>query len=297
MVANDTFVDAAHHMHLALAQGPAVVRRKNLARQALLLAPARHVFDHAVAIVEQIQHPGIIGKNFPGVMFDDGVRLIERNANLQIGVQLVDELHFLVVLCQLQLRQAQLHFMILAIRDVGGGADETGEFSFLADIRFAGVMHIAVLAVRAPQAVLHLEGFPLLESVVKRFHAVIHVIGVQGRIPGLAPHLRIVRIAADEFLPARVGEDDLAFGIGEPQHHRGIFGDDAEIGFLDGKLILGQTRPGYGFYFVPIHDGSLCQGKAHKRCGEADVRRTRMRLRYLGLVPADTQDNVALSPG
>jgi hypothetical protein len=77
MVADDAFTDAADDVHLALAQSPAVVRRKHLPRQAFLLAPARHVLDHAVALVEEVEHPGIVGKYFLGVMLDDGVRLFQ----------------------------------------------------------------------------------------------------------------------------------------------------------------------------------------------------------------------------
>ncbi len=95
--------------------------------------------------------------------------------------------------------------------------------------------------------------------------------------PCAAAHLRTVGISADEFLPAGIGEDDLALGIGEPQHDRRVLGDDAEIGLLDRTLVVGHLRSRYGFDSASIHNGSFngtMLAKDHaieRKCSERNI--------------------------
>ena len=238
VVADDGLRVAFDGVDAPLAQGPTIVGRNLRAHEQAFIAPGRDHIDEVAAFVEQVQRARVVRKDLARIVRDDRVGLLERAAHLQIGVERVDELHLLVVLGQLELRQAQLVLVVLAFGDVGRGADVAGEFPLVADVGFADVEHVAVLTVGAAQPVFHLEALVRDEGFLIGAEAGLHVVGVQCVYPGVAIDV-VVRGGADEFLPLRIGEHHLALGVGHPEHDRGIFSDNLEVGIADDEAAPG----------------------------------------------------------
>lgn len=136
------------------------------------------------------------------------------------------------MLRHLKLGEPELVLVVLAIGDIGRRSDESGELAFLVDIRLTCVEYITILAIRPAQAIFHIEMLMVGECFVEDMHASREIVGMQGLDPGVAADLAWLFFAPDEAFPLGVCEDDLAFGIGQPEHDGRIFGDDAEIRFL-----------------------------------------------------------------